>query len=396
MEMKDQASIVVLGTFDSKGDEHLFLKEAILKRGLPVLTVNVGTMGPSRFAPDFDLKPDGQLDRDQAIGLVIQRARTLLLDLYRQGRVAGVISAGGGSGTHLSAGVMRVLPFGVPKVMVSTVASRNMAEVVGTRDLTVMHSVGDLLGVNSITGPILDRAAGAVCGQVRSQWTGNKTGKTIALTMFGFITSAAEAIKAHLEALGHEVIAFHANGVGGLAMEELAAEGRFDGILDLATHELADSLYPGGYCRLIGPGRLEPVPGVRVPRLLVPGGLDCIVLEFTRQNVPPEFHDRRIFFYDFRSAINVSAEEAQILTGQLLDKINRSHSPLQVLIPTAGWSGAVDGQGRTLYDFQIGTAMTEQLKREGHPRVPVITLDVHILDTEFAAAAARMMNEMLE
>ncbi|MBW2605982.1 MAG: Tm-1-like ATP-binding domain-containing protein, partial [Deltaproteobacteria bacterium] len=309
--MDQNAAIAVVGTFDSKGEEHLFIKQAIERRGLKTLTINVGTKGPSTFPADLDLYAEvikegsaGPGSRDEAIQAILARAREVIEDRCEKGEISGIISAGGGTGTHIGTSIMRVLPLGVPKVMVSTVASRDMAKIVGTRDITMMHSVVDLLGVNSISGGVLDRAAGAICGMVQGQWKAQGEKKRVALTMFGFITKAAELTKGYLEEMGYEVIAFHANGTGGMAMEELAAEGYFQGILDLATHELADELM-GGYCRGIGPERLEPVPGRDIPRLVVPGGLDCAVLEFTRETIPDQFRDRKIFFYDFRSAIRL-------------------------------------------------------------------------------------------
>ena len=395
--MTESRAIAVLGTFDSKPEEHQFLKTAIETRGHRALTINVGTKQAPGFSPDYDLRPEPGPDRDLAIEKVIARGFKLLGDLYLKGEIKGVISAGGGSGTHISASIMKALPLGAPKIMVSTVAARNMAPVIGARDITMMHSVSDLLGVNSISGMILDQAAGAICGMAESAWKPAGSKKRIALTMFGFITTAAEMVRQHLENMGHEVIAFHANGVGGLAMEKLAAEGWFDAILDLATHELADSLYPGGYCHLIGPGRLEPNNRRPIPRLVVPGGLDCIVLEFTRQTVPPEYHDRRIFFYDFRSAINVNAAEGRILADQLTEKINREDkAPIKVLVPTAGWSEASDNQGNPLFDQQVGREMIETLKTGCNGRIRIQETPLHIMDEEFAALAANAMNDMLE
>ena len=344
--MNRNAAIAILGTFDSKGEEHLFLKSCIERRGFQTLTINVGTKSPSPFPPDLDLYRDVIKDenedtgsRDKAIQAVLLRAKELILELHKKGEICGIISAGGGTGTHLGTNIMHALPLGIPKIMVSTVASRNMAKIVGTKDITMMHSVVDLLGVNSISGNILDRAAGAICGMAQSQWRPRGGKRRIALTLFGFITQAAEGIKQSLEDMGYEVIPFHANGTGGMAMEELAAEEYFHGVLDLATHELADALMDG-YCGGIGPGRLEPVPGLDIPRLVVPGGLDCAVLEFNRHNVPDKFRDRKTFFYDFRSAIRLNEEETQYLAGQLAKKLNRKTSNIKVLIPILGWSEA--------------------------------------------------------
>ena len=288
---------------------------------------------------------------------------------------------------------MHALPLGVPKIMVSTVASRDMKNSVGTKDITMMHSVADILGVNSIIGDILDRAAGAVTGMVQNSWKQTQGRQRIALTMFGFITKAAEAIKGSLEEMGYEVVAFHANGTGGMAMEELAAEGYFHGILDLATHELADDLMDG-YCGGIGPKRLEPISGLEIPRLVVPGGLDCAVLEFTRNNVPDRFKDRNIFYYDFRSAVRLSLEETRFIAGQLAEKLNRDISMIKILVPTKGWSEA-DGEGRPLHDPVAQDEFMKRLRHDLDPRAEIMEADHHINDPSFARLASETMDGML-
>jgi uncharacterized protein (UPF0261 family) len=399
--MEQQAAIAVVGTFDSKGQEHLFLKKCIERRNIPTLTINVGTKSPSPFSADFDLyskiiqaRGRGSWDRDEAIRAVLSKAQVLVRELYRRNRICGIISAGGGTGTHIGTGIMRVLPMGVPKVMVSTVASRNMEDVVGTRDITMMHSVVDLLGVNTISGGVLFRAAGAICGMVLSRWRPKKQKKRIALTMFGFITEGAENIKKVLEKMGYEVIAFHANGTGGTAMEQLAAEGYFDAILDLATHELADELMQG-YCKGMGPERLGPIQGYGLPRLVVPGGLDCAVLEFTRDNVPEKFNDRKVFFYDFRSAVRLSLEETEVLAGQLAEKLNQDPSGIKVLIPKGGWSEA-DKEDGPLHDPEMMEVFIRKLQQDLSQRIEIRGVDLHINDPAFAQLASAVMNEMLQ
>ncbi|MBW2119598.1 MAG: Tm-1-like ATP-binding domain-containing protein [Deltaproteobacteria bacterium] len=397
--MDQNAAIAVVGTFDSKGEEHLFIKQAIEGRGLKTLSINVGTKSPSTFPADLDLygeviKGENIVDRDEAIEAILTRAREVIEERYEKGEIFGIISAGGGTGTHIGTSIMRVLPLGVPKVMVSTVASRDMAKIVGTKDITMMHSVVDLLGVNSISGGVLDRAAGAVCGMVQNQWKAQSKKKRVALTMFGFITKAAELTKGYLEEMGYEVIAFHANGTGGMAMEELAAEGYFQGILDLATHELADEL-TGGYCRGIGPERLEPVPRRDIPRLVVPGGLDCAVLEFTRETIPDQFRDRKIFFYDFRSAIRLNEKETRFLAGQLAEKLNKNIHNVKALIPVRGWSEA-DQEGGPLYDPGMSDSFVQTFRQSLNPRVEIKEADLHINDPAFAKLAATIMDEMLQ
>jgi uncharacterized protein (UPF0261 family) len=399
--MATNSAVIVLGTFDSKAEEHIFLKRQIEQRGHRALTINVGTKRPSPVKVDLDLFDSVSLngksvytDRDTAINTMLTEAKILIKLLHQEGKVSGIISAGGGTGTHICTTIMRELPLGVPKVMVSTVASRDMSKIVSTKNITMMHSVADLLGVNSISGRILDQAAGAVCGMIQNRWQPAEKKKRIALPFFGFITSGAEFTRQALESKGYEVVAFHANGTGGMAMEELAAEGYFDGILDLATHELADHLLDG-YCGAIGPQRYEPVSGKSIPRLVVPGGLDCAVLEFTRSNVPEQYRDRKIFFYDFRSAIRLNIEETTSLANQLAEKLNRDAANIKVLIPRKGWSEA-DREGGPLYDPETNISFTERLRETLNPQVKIREVDYHINDEAFGLIAAGIMDEMVQ
>jgi len=227
-----------------------------------------------------------------------------------------------------------------------------------------------------------------------SQWRPAKDKRRIALSFFGFITKSAEAVKKALEGMGYEVIPFHANGTGGMAMEELAAEGYFDGILDLATHELADALM-GGYCSGIGPGRFEPSTGKNIPRLITPGGLDCAVLEFTRQHVPEEYRNRKVFYYDFRSAIRLTLEESRVLAEQLSDRLNKDVKNVHVLVPTQGWSEA-DQQDGPLYDPETNAYLVKIFKEKLDKRIQLQEIDMHINDPGFAQIAANVMDQMVK
>jgi len=398
--MSIKLKIAVVGTFDSKAEEHFFLKNRIEQQGLRAFTINVGTRRPSPEPVDLDLyslvienNASVKDSRDRAIAAMIDAARAQIKKLYADNEISGMISAGGGTGTHIATSIMQELPLGVPKVMVSTVASRNMAKTVGTKDITMIHSVADLLGVNSVSGRILDKAASGISGMVQSSWQPDQNKKRIALPFFGFITPAAEATRHALEKRGYEVVAFHANGTGGMAMEELAAQGYFHGILDLATHELADHLLEG-YCGDIGPQRFEPVPGHSIPRLVVPGGLDCAVLEFTRYDVPDEYEDRKIFFYDFRSAIRLNEDETQTLADQLAEKLNKDPANIKILIPLQGWSEA-DREGGPLYDPPMNMFFRQCLKNKLDHNIQITEVDHHINDPAFAEIAAQMMHQMI-
>ena len=398
--MSTNAAVAVIGTFDTKAQEHLFLADRIKMRGFEVLTINVGTGGPAPVPVSLDLYPQliedkepARSGRDAAIRAMLEGAAGQVARLHDSGGLLGIISAGGGTGTHLCTAIMRRLPLGLPKVMVSTVASRDMSSVVATKDIVMFHSVADILGVNSILGGILDKAAAAVCAMSRSRWQPAETKKRIALPFFGFITASAEQTREALEKFGYEVIAFHANGTGGMAMVELAAEGYFDGILDLATHELADHL-KNGYCGAIGPGRYAPIPGKSIPHLIVPGGLDCAVLEFTRETVPAAYRDRKIYYYDFRSAIRLDRSETLQVADRLSEQLNLAPAAVKVLIPNRGWSEA-DREGGPLFDPDTSRLLVDRLKRQLADSIEIREVDCHINDPGFAEAAAAMMHEMV-
>jgi len=390
-------SIAIVGTLDSKGEEHLFLKEFIESRGYSTITIDVGTTGSSKFPPDHSvckLIYIKEMERSLMVEAIIRKAREVILDLYHQGKIGAIISVGGGTGTFVGTSIMKILPLGVPKFMVSTVASRDMSQTIGTKDITIMHSVVDMLGLNSISRLILARAAGAVCGMMSADSGAERESPRVALSLYGFVTQAAENIKSILEENHFEVIPFHANGTGGMAMEEMMEESYFDGVLDLATHELVDAMF-GGYCGAIGPQRLVSPEGVDTPRLVVPGGLDSAVLEFDSNSIPEQYKDRKIFFYDFRSAIRLTADESGSLARILADKLNQSHNPIKILIPLKGWSEA-DREGDVLFDPESSHAFCETLEKALKRDVEVRQVDYHINDKGFAQEAANIMISMIK
>ena len=393
-----EKAIAVLGTFDSKGSELTYISNSIIQKGFRTICINVGTKENINIPVDYDFFKEipKEIDsRDQRIEFVIDRAKELILKLELNKTISGIISVGGGSGTYISTEVFKVLPFGFPKIMISTVASRDMSKTVGTKDITMIHSVFDMLGVTSLSKIILEEAANAVCSmaQVYENSDLKKTIPRIALTLFGFITEAAVNVKKELEAKGYEVIPFHANGTGGMAMEELARKGYFDAVVDLATHELADQLL-GGYCGGIGPDRLEAMGQSIPPRIVVPGGLDCAVLIFDRNSVPERFRDRQIFFYDFRSAIRLNQEETTILAKSLAKKLNGFGKKAKVLIPMEGWSEA-DRKGGPLYNTNMRDLFIEVLKNHV-VETEIVQIDLHINDPKFSKMVVMHLDELLK
>ena len=398
--------VVIIGTLDTKGQEVEFLRESIIGHQCVPIVLDVGILNPPTTVADIPrervaLAGGSNLeellrrkDRRLAVQTMIRGAAELLRGLNKQEELSGIIAIGGGTGTHIGMGVMRTLPLGLPKLMVSTVASRDMSKLIGTKDITVMHSVVDILGLNAVSKKILSNAAAAIAGMAKQGGKISSDKPIIGLTSFGFITQGAMRVKTMLEGLGYEVAPFHANGTGGMAMEDLIDQGLISGVMDLALHEFADALY-GGYCGDIGPGRLESAGRIGLPQLVVPGGLDCIVLEFNSvETMPPDLRDRKVFWYDFRSGVRTNREDMPRLAATISGKLNRANGPTRVMIPMKGFSEA-DAIGAPLYEPITNQAFLSALKSGLNPAIEVIEVNAHINDAEFAEAAVSTLNSMM-
>jgi uncharacterized protein (UPF0261 family) len=399
-------AIMVVGTLDTKGDEVEYLKKQIQGRGHETAVVDVGVLDNPLTEADItrqevakaggssldDLVAYG--DRRRAVQVMTLGASRITQKLNKAGKLEGAIALGGGTGTHIGTGVLRTLPLGVPKLMISTVASRDMSEQISTKDITMMHSVIDMVGLNAVSKKILDNAAGAIVGMVEGKVTLKATKPLIGVTSFGFCTTGAMHVRSYLEKHGYEMVAFHANGIGGMAMEDLVDQGLLSGVLDFATHEFADHLY-NGYCGNIGPGRLESAGRKGIPQVVVPGGLDCIVLEFdSPETIPAQFKDRKIFWYDFRSGVRTSAEELVGLAQTIAGKLNKARGPVKVVIPMQGWSEA-DGEDGPLHEPETNQVFVDELRELLRPEIPVVEVDAHINEPAFAKAAVIALDELL-
>ncbi|MBM3300029.1 MAG: Tm-1-like ATP-binding domain-containing protein [Deltaproteobacteria bacterium] len=400
-------TVVIVATLDTKGQEVGFLKELIEQKGCSAIVIDVGTLDPPAAIPDVTREAvaekagssldslAAQRDRRVAVETMIRGASLVVMELHRHGKLSGVISIGGGTGTHIGMGIMRTLPLGVPKLMVSTVASRDMRELIGTKDIIVMHSVTDILGLNAVTKRILANAAAAIAGMAHDAAEVVRDKPVVGLTSFGFITHGAMLVKGFLEDLGYDVAPFHANGTGGMAMEDLIDQGLISGVLDLALHEFSDAMY-GGYCGSIGPGRLESAGAQGIPQVLVPGGLDCIVLEFNSEETKPaDMKGRKVFWYDFRSGVRTNRDDVLALAKTISEKLNRAKGPTKVVIPMRGWSEA-DIAGGPLDDPEVNAAFIDELKSRLRKDIPVVEVDAHICDAEFARAVVSEFHELMQ
>jgi uncharacterized protein (UPF0261 family) len=399
-------SIVIVGTLDTKGDEVGYLKELIQGEDCSTIVLDVGTLKPPTMTPDVPrerIAAEGgtslerlvaRNSRRLAIQTMIDGAGAVVKELHRNGQLSAIISVGGGTGTHIGTGIMRALPLGIPKLMVSTVASRDMSDLIGTKDITVMHSVVDILGLNPVSKKILANAAAAIVGMARQEGNISSEKPIIGLTSFGFITQGAMRVKCKLEDLGYEVAPFHANGTGGMAMEDLINQGLIKGVLDFALHEFADQLHQG-YCGKIGPERLMSAGRKGIPQVVVPGGLDCIVLEFNSvETMPSQFRDRKVFWYDFRSGIRTNRSELLVLAKTISDKLNLAKGPTSFMIPLKGWSEA-DELRAPLYEPETNQIFTTEMKLRLDSHVRVIEVDAHINDEKFAEAAVSELDSIM-
>jgi uncharacterized protein (UPF0261 family) len=396
--------LLIIATLDTKGREAAYIKDCAQKLGIQSILMDAGILGEPETAPDI---PRGEVleaaghhleqfiktkDRSAAIEAIQEGGAIIARCLLEGQKLDGILGIGGGTGTAIATHVMRSLPLGLPKVMLSTVASRDMREYVGTKDIVMFHSVADILGLNEFMRLILGQAASAICGMIEKGRKMEKEKPMVAVTAYGINSHCATHAEPLLQEKGYEMIAFHANGVGGMAMEEFIAEGLVAGVLDFTTHEIADEMF-GGYCKGIGPMRLETAGRFGIPLVVAPGGLDNAVFS-PSYPMPHRLQGRRIHSHDIRFAVRMEPEEMRTFAQIMGEKLNRSKGPVHVLIPGKGWSEA-DKEGMTLFDPEIDRVFVKELRNLLQPHIPLEEMDVHISDPAFAGRAVQILDEMI-
>jgi len=399
-----EKTLLIIATLDTKGREAAYVKDCVQKLGVKPLLMDVGTLGDPLLTPDIrraDLAEAASDDLDllvkardrsgavravQAGGAIVARR---LLDA---GKIQGVFGMGGGTGTAIATHIMRSLPFGLPKVVVSTVASRNIREYIDTKDIVMFHSVADLLGFNEFIRLMLGQAAHAVCGMMERGSTIKSNRPMVAVTAYGISSTCAVLAEPLLQERGYEMIGFHANGCGGMAMEEFIAEGLVAGVLDFTPHEIADEMF-GGYCKGIGPSRLETAGTMGIPLLFAPGGLDNAVFS-PFYPMPEELKGRRRHDHDTRFCVRMGPEEMKVFAKIVGEKLNRSRGPTYVLIPKQGWS-EIDKTGMELFDPEVDQIFVDHLKKALDSKIPVEEMDAHISDPAFAERAVDILDHMI-
>ncbi|MDX2447256.1 MAG: Tm-1-like ATP-binding domain-containing protein [Desulfobacterales bacterium] len=390
-------TVLLIVTFDTKEQEALFLIRCLQSRGVKVLTMDVGILAPSGKPVDVDQNQVARRggksledliaagDKGACLFNMIRGAEILTKELYEQGRFQGVISIGGGQGTDIGCAAMRQLPTGVPKLMVSTVASgrATFGPFVGTKDITMMHSVADLQGLNFLTRRILENAAGAICGMVLYDRTADLGSPCIpvALSMLGTTTPGALHAKAILENHGFEVVTFHQNGTGGIAMEDMIRGAEFKGVLDLNLHEIGDR-YVGGLHGAIRGDRLEAAGETGIPQFIAPGSINYMVLG-PLETLTPEMRDRKLIVHNsYLTLVRLSYEELRGVGKLVAEKLNRAKGLTRVFIPLQGYSFP-DRRNLPHWDPEGNEAFVEALKADLKPHILLNEVEAHINDPEF-------------
>jgi len=393
-------TIAILGTMDTKGQEHAFVAEQIRQRGHKCLVIDVGVLDQAQLKPDITRFEVAQAagkdlnalvakrDRGEAVAAMSRGAPIVLSRLVADKKIDGVISLGGGGGTAIATAAMRALPIGFPKLMVSTLASGNTSQYVGVKDIVMFPSIVDVAGLNRISRQILSRAAGAICGMVEAQPPKGEDKPVIVASQFGNTTDCVNHARKILEAEGYEVLVFHATGAGGRTMESLIESGMVTGVLDITTTEWADELV-GGILGA-GPTRLEAAACHGVPAVITPGCLDMVNFG-PPETVPTKFEGRNFYQHNPQVMLmRTTPEECAELGKILAKKINLSTGPVSVLIPLKAIS-VISAPGQKFHDPAADKALFGNLKQNLRKDILVTEMDCTINDPKFAEACARTL-----
>ena len=397
-------NIAVLGTLDSKGPEHAYIADALRAAGHTPLLIDVGSLDSPTTTPDIPrsevLASLGEecsailarRDRGECVTLMARAAAACVTALHAAGRIHGIISLGGGGGTAIATTAMRALPIGFPKLMVSTLASGQVAPYVGTTDITMMPAIVDVSGLNRVSRAIFTNAAGAIAGMVTARLASSSQTASdrplIVASMFGNTTACVTEAKKLLEAAGYEVLVFAATGNGGRAMEALIASGLVSGVLDITTTEWADELVGG--VLTAGPTRLDATAKAKIPAIVAPGCLDMVNFG-EPASVPAKFAGR--LFYQHNPQVTLmrtTPAECAELGRIIAEKINRYTAPVTVLLPLRAIS-VISAPGKPFHAPEADTALFSSLRQHLRPDIPVLTPDVEINDPLFARACAETL-----
>jgi len=399
-------TIAIVGTLDTKGREFAFLKAELEKRGCRTLVIDVGILGSPQFRPDVsaeEVAAAGRArladmiarhDRGEAMTVMNRGAAVVVRKLHGANKFDGIISMGDSGGSGIASRAMRALPVGVPKLLVSTVASGDTSPYVGTSDITMMPSIVDVAGLNRISRTVFSNAAGAICGMVTTEVGESAEDKLlIATTMFGNTTRAVDDARKIMEQRGYEVLVFHATGTGGRTMEMLIENGYFVGVLDMTTTEWADEVCGGALSA--GPTRLEAAAKAAIPQVVIPGCIDMCNFAGP-DSVPSKYKDRLLYRWNPNVTLMRTTVEENARMGKIFaQKLNVAKGPVAVFIPMGGFS-ELDYPGGPFWWPEADEAFADALKKHLRSDIPVEISDKDVNHTEFSSRAAEKLIEFVK
>ena len=400
------ATVVLVGTLDTKGVEHDYLRELLRGHGVDTLLVDAGVLGEPLAEPDIGRDEVARAagadvgalaaagDRGAAVEAMARGAAAIVARLHAEGRVDGVLALGGSGGTAIATEAMRTLPVGVPKLMVSTMASGDTRPYVGASDVTMTYSVVDIAGINAVSARILANAAAAMAGMALAEPPAAAGDRPlVGASMFGVTTPCVTTARERLEELGYEVLVFHATGTGGQAMEALMRSGFITASLDVTTTELADDLVGGVLSA--GPDRLEAAGELGLPQVVSVGALDMVNFG-PIDTVPPEFRGRNLYKHNPTvTLMRTTPEECAELGRRIGRKLNAARGPVTLFLPLRGVS-LIDTEGQVFFDPEADKALFDALRETLDPRVDVQELDTDVNDPDFARAMADTLHAHYE
>lgn len=402
-----EKQVVIIGTLDTKGPELKYVKDILETSGVKTLTINVGILDQPYYVPEISNTEVAQAagtdlsaiieknDRGEGIEAMMIGAAKLVEEMGAQDRIAGIISLGGSAGTTIGTYAMQKLAVGIPKLMVSTLASGDTRPYVGVKDIIMMYSVVDISGLNSLSYSILGNAANAMVGMVNGKAAVKTEEKPlIAATMFGVTTPCVTKAREYLEDAGYEVLVFHATGTGGMAMESLIESGFIKGVLDVTTTEWCDELVGGVFSA--GPTRLEAAAKAGIPQVVSAGALDMVNFG-PLETVPEKFNDRNLYKHNATITLMRTTVEENIELGKIIaGKLNMSRGKTALFLPLKGVS-AIDVEGKPFYGPEEDQALFDSLRQTvDKEKVELLEMDTDINDPEFAIAMAKKLVQMIQ
>lgn len=398
-------SVVIVGTLDTKGEEIGFARDVLEEQGVEVHLVDVGVLGEPEIEPDTDAAAVAEAggstletlreagDRGKAIEIMGDGAAVVVSRLHSEGRLDGILGLGGGGNTSVATAAMRALPMGVPKLMLSTMASGDTEPYIGYHDIAMMYSVADIEGLNQLSRTVISNAALAMVGMVSNEPDVETEEKpTIGITMFGVTTPCVQRARDWLEARGYETIVFHATGTGGRAMESLIEEGVIDGVLDVTTTEWADELVGGVLAA--GPGRLDAAAERGIPQVVSTGALDMVNFG-PKDSISDEFDGRQFHVHNPQVTLMRTTPEENAELGRIIaEKLNAATGPTTLALPLGGVS-MLDAEGEAFYDPEADDALFDALREHLDDDVELIQSPENINDDEFALTLAEAIDRRM-